>query len=47
MQRKIFWVVFVILSFAADMWLPLMWGLLATIPIALASWWIAYKSEWF
>ena len=27
--------------------LPLWWALAATIPIAIASWWVAYRSEWF
>lgn len=47
MQKKIFWVVFIILSLAADLYLPLLWGLFATIPIALISWWVAYRSDWF
>jgi len=47
MQRKIFWTVFVGLGLIADFTLPLMWGLLATIPIGIVSWWIAYRSEWF
>jgi hypothetical protein len=36
-----------VLSLVADLSLPLLWGLLATIPLALISWWVAYKSEWF
>jgi hypothetical protein len=47
MQKKIFWAVFIILSLAADLYLSLLWGLLATIPIALISWWVAYRSDWF
>jgi len=47
MQRKIFWAVFVVLGLAADMLLPLMWSLVATIPIAMLSWWVAYRSGWF
>jgi hypothetical protein len=46
-ERKIFWASFILLSLIADFALPLMWGLLATIPIALLSWWIAYRSGWF
>jgi hypothetical protein len=46
-QRKIFWTVFMVLGLIADFALPLMWGLLATIPILFISWWVAYKSEWF
>jgi uncharacterized membrane protein len=46
-QGEIFWATFAILSLVADFWLPLMWGVLATIPIAMLSWWIAYRSDWF
>jgi hypothetical protein len=45
-EKKIFWAVFTILSLVALM-LPAWWGLLATIPIAYASWWVAYRSDWF
>ena len=47
MEKKIFWISFILLSLVADVALPLMWGLLATIPIIFASWWIAYRSDWF
>ena len=47
MEKKIFWLVFILLSLIADFTLPLMWGVLATIPILLLSWWIAYRSDWF
>ena len=47
MERKLFWATFLILSLIADVALPLLWGLIATIPIALLSWWIAYRSGWF
>jgi uncharacterized membrane protein len=46
MQRKVFWLLFVALSVVADVMLPLLWGLLATIPIVLLSWWVAYRSGW-
>jgi len=46
-QKKIFWVTFLLLSLIADFSLPLLWGLLATIPAAFISWWVAYRSEWF
>jgi hypothetical protein len=45
-ERKIFWIVFTVLSLAAYV-LPIWWALLATIPIAVLSWWIAYRSDWF
>lgn len=47
MQRRVFWLTLFALGLIADVALPLMWGLLATIPIAALSWWIAYRSGWF
>ena len=46
MQRKIFWIVFTLLGLAAYV-LPLWLALVATIPIAYVSWWVAYRSDWF
>jgi len=43
----IFWIVFVLLGLIADFVLPLWWALAATIPVAIVSWWVAYRSEWF
>ena len=34
-------------SLIADFTLPILWGFVATIPLLLISWWIAYRSEWF
>ncbi len=47
MQKKIFWIVFLILGLLADFVLPLWWGIVATLPIVFISWWIAYRSGWF
>jgi len=47
MQRKVFWMSFVVLGLIADLVLPFWWALAATVPIGVASWWIAYRSEWF
>jgi hypothetical protein len=47
MERKIFFASFTVLGIAADLFLPLWWALFATIPIAFASWWVAYRSNWF
>lgn len=46
MQRKVFWLLFLGLSVVADVVLPLLCGLLATIPIVFLSWWVAYRSGW-
>jgi len=45
--RKIFWASFILLSLIADLSLPLLWGVVATVPIAFLCWWIAYRSGWF
>jgi len=47
MERKFFWMIFIGLSLLADFLLPLVWGLVASLPIAVLSWWIAYRSGWF
>jgi hypothetical protein len=46
-QKKVFWLVFIVLGTIADIALPLLWAVLATIPIIILSWWIAYRSDWF
>lgn len=46
-ERKIFWMTFIVLGLIADVVLPLWWGLAATIPIFFVSWWVAYRSHWF
>jgi len=46
MERKIFWVLFLVLSVLADIYLPLVWGLVATLPIVVFSWWVVYRSGW-
>jgi hypothetical protein len=46
-ERKIFWILFISFGLLADFVLPLGWALVATIPIAFVSWWVAYRTEWF
>jgi hypothetical protein len=47
MERKMFWLTFSLLSLAVDFVLPMWWALAATIPVFAASWWVAYRSDWF
>ena len=47
MKSRVFWISFMLLGLCADVILPLMWGLLATIPVLFFSWWLAYRSDWF
>jgi hypothetical protein len=46
-EKKIFWLCFLMLDTIAGFTLPLWWALLATIPAVMISWWVAYRSEWF
>ena len=47
MEKKIFWGLFMVLGLIADLSLPFLWALVATLPILLFSWWVAYRSNWF
>jgi hypothetical protein len=46
-QRKLFWVLVAAMGTLADLTLPMLWSLLAMVPILMASWWIVYRSDWF
>jgi len=46
-EKKVFWSVFILLGLVADFALPIWWALIATIPIAFVSWWVAYRCDWF
>jgi hypothetical protein len=47
MERRVFWMSFIVLNLIAEFVLPLWWALAATLPILYISWWIAYRSDWF
>jgi len=47
MQRKVFWIAFTALGLNSGFHLAIVWALLATIPIGIFSWWVAYRSDWF
>jgi hypothetical protein len=47
MQRKVFWMTFTVVGLVADLAWSFWWALAATVPIGMASWWIAYQSDWF
>ena len=47
LERKIFWLLFIVLGLVADWFLPVWWAIVATFPIGAFSWWVAYRSEWF
>ena len=45
-DKKLFWIIFTLLSLLADFVLPLVWGIVATVPILLFSWWLVFRSGW-
>ncbi len=47
MQKKIFWLIFVVLSALAGVLLPFWWAMAASLPILFVTWWLVYRSEWF
>ncbi|HVN08763.1 MAG TPA: hypothetical protein VMV61_07315 [Patescibacteria group bacterium] len=47
MQKKIFWTLFTLLGLLADFALPFWWAVMATVPVGVLSWWVAYRSDWF
>ncbi|HVB35328.1 MAG TPA: hypothetical protein VNJ52_13280 [Patescibacteria group bacterium] len=42
-----FWILVAAMGILADLALPMLWSLLATLPILVLSWWIVYRSDWF
>ena len=47
MEKKIFWMLFLILGTVMDFAVPLWWGLALTLPLRVLCWWVAYRSGWF
>lgn len=47
MQRKIFWLLFIVSGLVLDLALPIYWSLALTLPLLVLCWWIAYRSGWF
>ncbi|HEY1936304.1 MAG TPA: hypothetical protein VGJ33_00030 [Candidatus Angelobacter sp.] len=47
MEKKIFWMLFVVLGLIMDVALPIWLSLALTLPLLILCWWVAYKSEWF
>jgi hypothetical protein len=47
MEKKIFWMLFIVLGLVMDVALPPWWGLTLTLPLAVLCWWVAYRSGWF
>jgi membrane protein implicated in regulation of membrane protease activity len=46
-EKKWFWLIFIVLSLIADFVLPLVWSMIMTLPILVFSWWLVYKSGIF
>lgn len=47
MQRKIFWLLFIVGGLLLDVMVPIFWSLALTLPLLVLCWWIAYRSGWF
>jgi hypothetical protein len=47
MEKKIFWMLFIVLGLIMDVVLPIWWSLALTLPLFVLCWWIVYKSGWF
>lgn len=46
LEKKLFWIIFLGMSLLADAFLPFFWGMVATLPIVVLSWWLVYRSGW-
>jgi hypothetical protein len=47
MEKKIFWLMFIVLSAIMGLTLPLGWNLVLTLPLLVLCWWVVYRSGWF
>ena len=47
MEKKIFWLLFIVIGTVMDIYLPIWWSLVLTIPLLVLCWWAAYRSGWF
>jgi hypothetical protein len=47
MRRKVFWITFSVLGLIASFSLPLMWSIIATVPILIFACWFAYRNHLF
>jgi hypothetical protein len=47
MERKIFWLLFIVLGLVMDFALPIWWSMALTLPLMVLCWWVAYRSGWF
>ncbi len=45
--KKAFWTVFSLTTTAAGFAMPFVWSMVATIPLFVFSWWLAYRSGLF
>jgi hypothetical protein len=47
MEKRIFWMLFIVLGLVMDFTLPIWWSVALTLPLLVGCWWVAYKSGWF
>lgn len=47
MEKKIFWLLVVVVGTVLDIALPFWLGAVLTLPLIVVCWWVVYKSGWF
>ena len=47
MEKRIFWLLFIVIGTVMDIALPIWWSLALTLPLLVLCWWVSYKTGWF
>jgi hypothetical protein len=45
-QKKIFWLLFIVIGLVLDFTVPFRWSIGLTLPLLVLCWWVVYKSGW-
>jgi hypothetical protein len=47
MQKKVFWLLFTVVSSITGLTLSIYWNLSLALPLWVVCWWVVYRSGWF
>jgi hypothetical protein len=47
MQKKVFWLLFTVISSITGLTLSIYWNLALALPLVIVCWWVVYRSGWF
>ncbi len=47
MQKKVFWLLFTVVSSITGLTLSIYWNLALALPLVVVCWWVVYRSGWF